>query len=396
MRLLLAHVFSGTGPSGEGRIVGWLTRLRAAGIDVNPVQVAMPVPGRRMRWRDLDAAWRRGDRHLMELYERLAVACESADVLINYGGVNLHPDFLSQLGVVSVLGFFDDPESSAEFSEPVAAGHDACLVGNIAELDAYRRWGAKLVAWWPNGFRADDYDPALTEEQILSGERDVPVTLLCERVTHYRRQRVDRFAAAFPEGAYYGPGWPTGFLPEPDRVPLLQRSRIGVNLHNSTGPINFRTFYLPANGVLQVCDNRTCLGRVFALDREVVGFDTVDEAIDRCRYFLAHDDERRAVAAAGWRRALRDYTEVAAFGHLLKAVGPIMSRRPSATEPIAHVLTRHRHRTRGRRILSTLAVPIVGPVRLGRRIVVGLARRALKVRDDASFRLERRRARSDL
>ncbi len=106
------------------------------------------------------------------------------------------------------------PSRLPNFSKPVAAGHDACLVGNIASLDDYRAWGARVVAWWPNGFRADDFDPGLTEERIRSVKRDTDVTLLCERVTQWRRKTVDTFALAFPQGVYRGPGWaqrlPTG------------------------------------------------------------------------------------------------------------------------------------------------------------------------------------------
>ncbi len=64
----------------------------------------------------------------------------------------------------------------------------------------------------------------------------------------------------------------------------MQRTRVGINIHNSTGPINFRTFYLPANGVLQICDNKSHLGRIFELGREVVGYQEIAEAIELCRY----------------------------------------------------------------------------------------------------------------
>jgi len=84
---------------------------------------------------------------------------------------------------------------------------------------------------------------------------------------------------------------------------------------------------LPANGVLQICDNRSHLGNIFELGTEVVGYDTIDEAVEYCHYYLAHEDERRCIAAAGFRRALRDYNEVAAFLHVIGAVEDLMSRR---------------------------------------------------------------------
>lgn len=85
-------------------------------------------------------------------------------------------------------------------------------------------------------------------------------------------------------------------------------SQLGWNLHNSTGPINFRTYDLPAHGVLQLCDNRAHLGEIFRLGEEAIGFDSIEECIDRTRYFLAHPEEQRRIALAGWRRWRQDYT----------------------------------------------------------------------------------------
>jgi hypothetical protein len=375
-RFLLGHLFRGGGPFNAQWIDKWLARLRGHGVDAHSLSMGLDIPGYRLPWTELDARWRRGDRRLLQLYERVARAIEDFDVLINFGGVNLHPDFLAALPCMSVLGFFDDPESSALFSRPVAAAHDICMVGNVASLGDYRAWGARMVRWWPNGFRADDFDPGLTEEAIRTRARDVDVALLCERVTHWRRKSVDAFALAFPQGVYRGPGWPQGFLPEPQRVPLLQRTRIGINIHNSTGPINFRTFYLPANGVLQICDNRSHLGKVFELGREVVGYDRITEAIELCRYYLAHEEERVEIAVAGWRRALRDYNEVAAFQHVIRAVEELRASRASRPpDNLSAFLGQQALRTRRGRWVYRLTLPVRWPAAQLRRLALGLGRR---------------------
>jgi hypothetical protein len=376
MRLVLGHGFTTEGLFNTQWINDWLGRLRSQGVDIHGLCLGMDVPGGRLAWKELDARWRRGDPQLLRLYERVAHAVEDADVLINYGAVNLHPGFVTALPCISVLGFFDDPESSAAFSQPVAAAHDICMVGNVASLGDYARWGARIVRWWPHGFRAGDYDPGLTEESIRERPRDLDVALLCERITHWRRKAVDTFAVAFPQGVYRGPGWPQGFLPEPERVPLLQRTRIGINIHNSTGPINFRTFYLPANGVLQICDNRSHLGRIFELGKEVVGYENINEAIELCRHYLAHEQERVEIAVAGWRRALRDYNEVSAFRHVTQAVDEFQAVRVAPSRPdLAFRLREHSATTRLRRIAHSAAVPFTWPLRLARRLVVGLGRR---------------------
>jgi hypothetical protein len=242
------------------------------------------------------------------------------------------------------------------------------------------------VVWWPNGFRHEDWNPVLTEDEIRRQVRDVPVALLCERITHYRRTRVDKFAMAFPDGAYFGPGWPSGFLPEEERVGLLQRTAVGVNIHNSTGPINFRTFYLPANGVLQLCDNKQHLGTVFEVGREVIGYDTIEEAIDLCRYYLAHPNERVEIAVAGFRRARSDYNEIAVFQRLLDATTPLINTRSREAARPVELLRAVRSRTLRRRAAYLLSTPLRAPAQFTKRVFLGLARRASRLLADLRLR----------
>ena len=89
---------------------------------------------------------------------------------------------------------------------------------------------------------------------------------------------------------------------------FLTNTQLGINIHNSTGPVNLRTFYLPANGVLQLCDNKSNLGKIFELDKEVIGFDSIEECIEKCHYYLHHKEEQRIIALSGWKRVLKDYT----------------------------------------------------------------------------------------
>lgn len=333
----------------------WLARLRAGtGVQVDSFCLTLNPPGARLSWSELDARWKRHDRELLAMYGDLARALRTYDVFINWNGINVHPEFVRRLPTFNVFACFDDPESSEDLSRPAAWAYDLCLVGNIAELDTYRSWGIKAVRYWPNGFRADGYDPTLTREKILTGNRDVDIAFLGDRLSPWRRERIERFVEAFPNGAYYGRGWPKGFLPEAQRIPLLQRTKIGINIHNSTGPINFRTFYLPANGVMQICDNKTHLATLFQLNKEVVGFDTIDEAIELCRYYLAHDDERRQIAAAGWERAVRDYNEVAVFKTILQYIAVAWAGgRKRSRYPLAALRLR-----RVRRLASRVAAGV--------------------------------------
>lgn len=352
------------------------SRLRSSGMSIDCMSITLDAPGPPLTWPELDARWQRGDPALMTLYEQLAVRLEGYDALVNGSGINLHPEFVRQLDVVTIFACFDDPESSALFSRPVASSYDLCMVGNLAEVATYRSWGVREAHWWPLGFRATDFDPGLTAEHILEGRRDIDITLLCERVTGMRGARLDRFHAAFPNGIYRGRAWPGGWLPEAERVPLYQRTRIGPNFHNSTGPVNSRTFVLPANGVMQVCDNRSHLAQAFTLGSEIIGVDDVEEAIEACRYYLAHEDERRRIAAAGWARATRDYSETAVFARLETAVIAALARRTSRPHAAPSDLVSALRSRRCRKPLEVAAAACLNGWKSCRRFIGSLLRKA--------------------
>lgn len=335
-----------------------LERLRKSGIEIYGFPLTVDPPGLTYYWKELDAKWKRGDRKLLKLYEQLALKAENFDVFVNYNGTNLHPDFIPQLSTVNIYSCFDDPESSEILSKPVAGAYDISFVGNIAELETYKSWGIKEVRFFPIGFFSTDYDPNLTKDDILNVSRDTEISLLCERQTNYRANRLNKYAGAFPNGEYYGLGWPNGFLPKQDIVPLYQKTKIGPNFHNSTGPVNFRTYILPANGVTQICDNKSDLAKIFELDKEAIGFDTVDEAIEKTKYYLAHEEERRKIAAAGWERTIKDYNEVAVFGLIEKySIELVKKNKSVSTQNSILYLKNHRKSTFIRRLKFIALLP---------------------------------------
>jgi len=337
----------------KGLLDRYIDRLNCCGFDVESFCLTLDPPGPCLTYKQLDAKWRWGDKQLMDMYSALTEALAGKDVFINSAGINLHPEFVSSLPVFTVFQCFDDPENSENLSKPVAAAYDLCLVGNIAELDSYRSWGAKQVAWTPMGLQPTIYDGRLTYQDILEGKRDIDLFLMMDRTFPARKRRLDQLAAAFPAAHFYGKGWPRGFLAPQQEVAFLQRSKIGPNLHNSTGPINYRTFYLPANGVMQICDNKSHLGQIFQLGEEAVGFDSVQECIELCRYYLEHDEERRRIAANGWQRAINDYNEVAVFSRNLQLIQEQLGAGQLQKKPEV-VLVSHYRATNTRRLAHRL------------------------------------------
>lgn len=288
-------------------------RARAFGVEVETLCLVPDPPAPRLNFDELDRRWRRRDPSLVRIRDQLVEAARGADVFWNFNGANVHPAWLADLATLKVYGCFDDPESTAQLSAPVARYFDAALVGNLSCLPLYRSWGLRRLAWAPMAFLGEEYDPALTPEAVLSKERPIDVVFFGERELPWRRERLDRLAKEFPNAVFHGRGWATGFASAAERRRCYRSAKIGWNLHNSVGPVNLRTFALPAAGVLQISDNKCRLGEVFQLGEEAVGFDSIagsmDECIELTRYYLEHDGERRRIAAQGLARFARDYAE---------------------------------------------------------------------------------------
>jgi spore maturation protein CgeB len=315
LKIVYAYTIFQSAAYGDVRAMNekYIGDLNKAGFNVEGFCLTLDPPNDALTFKELDRKWKWGDPTLFNMYEELERKIDGKDVLINASGVNLHPQFVERLPIFTVYQCFDDPESSEHRSKPTAFSYDLSLVGNIAEVDTYKSWGVKNVDWTCLGLMHGIFDKNVTYESILNGERDIDLFMMIDKTAPWRRERLNKIDTAFTEAHFYGKGWKRGLLPREKEVEMLTRTKVGPNIHNSTGPINLRTFYLPANGVMQVCDNKSHLGKLFELNKEVVGFDTIEECIDLCRYYLEHDEKRREIAANGWKRVMTDYTEEKVF-----------------------------------------------------------------------------------
>jgi spore maturation protein CgeB len=59
--------------------------------------------------------------------------------------------------------------------------------------------------------------------------------------------------------------------------------------------------------VLQISDGGEYLSTFFRVGDEIIGYATADELIDRIRFYLANDEERRRIARNGYRRVMADH-----------------------------------------------------------------------------------------
>lgn len=150
----------------------------------------------------------------------------------------------------------------------------------------------------------------------------------------YRAWIVSSLKKAGIKAEAFGLGWPNGTLSSQKMNHLFRHTKVNLNIGNSTSwspsylashwkalplaikskknrsQIKARNFEIPYFGGFQLSDDVPGLDDWFNLGKEIVTYKSPDEAVDKVRYYLKHDDEREKIREAGSKRAQADgYSE---------------------------------------------------------------------------------------
>lgn len=117
---------------------------------------------------------------------------------------------------------------------------------------------------------------------------------------------------------YHGEAWGL------DMLRVLASARIAVNRHIDVAEDNannMRLYEATGVGALLLTDAKQNLGELFEVGGEVAAYGDEDELVQVAEHYLAHEDERAAVAAAGQARTLRDHTYAERMRELADILG---------------------------------------------------------------------------
>ena len=205
----------------------------------------------------------------------------------------------------------------ASFLDPARTyeGYDVILSSLPTFVDHFRRAGA----------RADllrlGFDPSVLQNTVerpttvnvsfvgkLGGDHSSRAAFLGEVCGHADIELRGSATTGLSEVAlerYRGPAWGM------DMYQALRDSKITINHHESwAGPHanNLRLFEATGVGALLLTDWKQDLHKLFEPGREVVAYRSPEECCELIAYYLAHDRERKTIAATGQARTLREHT----------------------------------------------------------------------------------------
>lgn len=145
--------------------------------------------------------------------------------------------------------------------------------------------------------------------------------------------------------AVAGYGWPEGIIEHDAMVRMFNQSRINLNLTNSrcwdvrmiasrplsgirqlrspkdAEQIKARHFEINSCGAFQLSYYVEGLERAYRIGEEIGVYATPDDMIEKARYYLANEDLRESMAAAGYRRTLTDHTFKQRFRRVFGQMG---------------------------------------------------------------------------
>jgi len=192
-----------------------------------------------------------------------------------------------------------------------------------------------------------------------------------------RRRLIGDLHDAGVEVHLFGAGWEAGRVTQDEMIRIFNQSRINLNLSNaSTTPaaevgapaagapawmlrtlarvpfgasirqhgrtfvdrarglregapkgaeyvqqIKARNFEVPGCGGFLLTGDAEDLGKYYAAGTEIVCFDGRGDLVEKIKYYLAHEEERAAIARAGYERTLRDHTYANRFREIFSRLG---------------------------------------------------------------------------
>jgi spore maturation protein CgeB len=108
-----------------------------------------------------------------------------------------------------------------------------------------------------------------------------------------------------------------GVLPDHELVKMYSRSKINLgfsscgNTHIANErivQIRLRDFEVPMSGGFYMVEYMDELEEFFEIGKEIVCYSSIEDLIDKIKYYLQHDSERESIRVRGYERCLRDHS----------------------------------------------------------------------------------------
>ncbi len=213
----------------------------------------------------------------------------------------------------AVVGWFGDDEYKFDdYSKWWIPHLDYCITFDIEAVPKYRALGAKVIQTIPCSGVPVNRDWSNIKEKY-------DVSFIGSIQKPFRKQYINELKKREIPIHLFVRQW-GGHVPFEEMIDVFGASKINLNFSRATygsrRGLKGRVTEVCLAGGFLLTEYVPGIENYFKVDKEIVCFHDTEEMIDKITYYLSHDEERRAIAQAGWKRAVSEYTPF----HMLSGV----------------------------------------------------------------------------
>ncbi|WP_374334974.1 glycosyltransferase [Leeia sp.] len=233
--------------------------------------------------------------------------------------------------------FFHDDTWRVEYSQYWAGKFDFFSSPDLHAATKYRELGLENCIYFPFGCNKDVFKKTATEKKydvsFVGGWHS------------YRDWLIRKLRRAGIKVHAFGHGWPAGEVAQDKMVDIFNASRINLNLSNSVSwdlrylasspralvnrlrskksieQMKARIFEVNGCGSFQLSYFVEGLACCYEIDQEIGVYADADDLVEKVRFYLAQEELRESIAAAGYARTLRDHTYERRFQTVFRKMG---------------------------------------------------------------------------
>ena len=280
--------------------------------------------------------------------------CDShrAEYHIGYKCETFRPETIREMkrrGIFTAL-WHPDPDIPG-WLVPLAREQDMFITMANGLVKDYEAQGIPCVRWLSEGLEPSAYKyDSITDEERRRYSADVVLIGNIANSPNYR-ERWKLLQRLVREG-FDVKWWGTHIARKPRNWRMLlsrvNRAWGGTNVWNETyakavacskifvardvrpwidKSLSNRAYYATGNGVFYLTHYTQGIEDIFEIGREIDVFHDHSEMVSKVRYYLEYEDERRAIAAAGRKRTLENYTYQHRFAEMFRMFDEVRRER---------------------------------------------------------------------
>ncbi|UFH55372.1 glycosyltransferase [Spirosoma sp. KNUC1025] len=249
---------------------------------------------------------------------------------------NLHPVLVEQikrkLPAVPVVQINPDALSNLEKQQIIAADFDCYFSKEPYIVDFLRNKAGRNAHYLPEGFNPRIHQKPPVEKVVAEWLTNIDV-LVFGNLYAYRARMVEQLIQAGIKVAVYGTKGPyislavesvfrQQYLTGAAKNRLLYGAKIVFNNFHYAEITSVNQKYFEINGIggFQLCDYKPTLDEYTGVPADQVTYRTMEEAIDKIRYYLAHATERHELAQQQYQHFQQHHTFDRRVVNLLRIV----------------------------------------------------------------------------